>query len=210
MSKSLSVASVIEKNRLSSDTPFLLCLDIAIIDPGTAALIETLRVVHNTEPLAFNGFEYTAANFDIELKEEAGTQSSIILSIRDYTRAVQQRMQLYGGGVGFTVTVMVVNSGALQQPPEIIEHFVVTGSSSSSYVCSFTLGAENGLTKAFPRRRQAKDFCQWRYKDENCRYSGTLGSCDLSLKGANGCLVHDNVFRFGAFPGISGRDTRYG
>lgn len=210
MPTSLSVATVIEKNRLASNTPFLICLDIDVIDPASGNLVETIHIVRNTEPVDFNGHRYEAANFDIELKQESGTQTSIRLAIKDYSRAVQQRMQAFGGGVGFAVAVMIVNADALSQPPEMTEYFDVIGAESANYVCTFTLGAENAIAKTFPRRRQARDYCQWRYKSEECGYTGSLPSCDLSLKGVNGCVVHQNVIHFGAFPGINGRDVHYG
>lgn len=210
MTKSLSIATIIEKNRLSSDVPFLICLNIDVIDPATGNLVETLHIVRNAEPIQFEGHAYQPAQFDIELKQESGSQQSIKLSIKDYSKAVQQRMQLYAGGVGFAVAVIVVNAGALDLPAEIVENFDVIGAESSNYVCSFTLGAENNISKTFPRRRQAKDFCQWRYKSEECGYGGALPACDLSLNGANGCKAHDNVIRFGAYPGINTRDVNYG
>jgi hypothetical protein len=211
MPKQLSVASVIEKNRLSSDVPFLPCLDITVIDPATFATVEVLHLVRNDEDIIYNGFVYKAILFDLELKQEAGTQGSVNLSIVDYTRALQGRMQAYGGGVGFRVSILVVNAGALDQPPEIIEDFEVIGASSADYSASFTLGVENALAKTFPRRKQTRDFCQWRYKDAvTCGYTGGLSSCDLSLQGANGCAAHGNTVRFGAFPGINSNGARYG
>lgn len=210
MTKSLSVASVIEKNRISSDTPWLICLDIGVIDPDSMSVVETMHIVRNTEAITFNGHEYVPSSFDIELKEESGTQQSVSLSINDYSLAVQQRMQKYAGGVGFTVAIMVVNADQLDAPPEVIENFEVVGANSANYVCAFTLGAENNITKTFPRRRQTKDYCQWRYKGPDCGYTGSLTSCDLSLNGANGCKAHQNVIHFGAFPGINTRDARYG
>jgi hypothetical protein len=210
MTKSLSVASVIEKNKISSDVPWLICLDIDVIDPDTGEVVETGHYVLNTEQIEFNGHSYIPASFDIELKEESGAQQNVRLSFRDYSLTIQRKMQQYGGGVGFTVAVMVVNAGALNQPPEIVENFEVVGAESSNYSCSFMLGAENNVTKIFPRRRQMKDYCQWRYKSEECGYTGSLPSCDLSIKGANGCSVHQNVVHFGAFPGINSRDVSYG
>lgn len=210
MSKSLSVASIIEKNRLSSDVAFLICLDIDVVDPATGTLVETAHYVRNTETITFNGHTYEPANFDIDLKEESGQLQTVKLTIKDYARIIQQKMQAYGGGVGFGVSLSVVNSAALDHPPEVIEFFEVVGADSSNYVCSFTLGAENVVTKTFPRRRQTRDYCQWRYKGDECGYSGSMTSCDLTLKGANGCEAHQNVIRFGAFPGINNRDVRYG
>lgn len=210
MTTSLSVASVIEKNRLSSEVPWLMLVDIGVIDPETSALVETMRVVRNPDPVVFNGHEYSPASFDIELNSEAGAQSTVNLTFRDYTLAVQRKMQDYAGGVGFSVAIAVVNADRLDAPPEVIENFQVTSASNAAYDCSFTLGAENNIARTFPRRRQMRDYCQWRFKGEECGYTGPLNSCDLSLKGANGCAAHQNVVRFGGFPGINGRDVRYG
>ncbi|WP_186296785.1 hypothetical protein [Cupriavidus campinensis] len=206
MSKSLSVATAIEKNQLGSATPFLVCLDIGVIDPTTAQLVETVYLVRNSEEIVFNGLTYMPVPFDIELKSESGSQSSVNLSIRDTSRAVQARMQQYGGGVGFRVKMTVVNAGNLTQPPEVVENFEVVGADASDYTASFRLGAENVLSQTFPRRRQTKDFCQWRYKDLNtCGYIGGLETCDLTLQGPNGCAAHNNSRNYGAFPGINVR-----
>jgi phage-related protein len=210
MAAPLSVASVIEKNRLSSDVAFLVCLDIAVKDPSTGGLVETLYLVRNSESIVWNGHTYQPVPFDIELKEESGVLQSVTLSITDYSRMVMQRMQLYGGGVGFTVTVSVVNAGNLGQGPEVQEFFEVVGAEANAYVCAFTLGAENAIAHSFPRRKQTKDYCQWRYKGPECAYAGAMPSCDLSLKGPNGCEAHNNAPRFGAFRGLNTRDVVQG
>lgn len=211
MTKSLSVATVIEKNRISSEVPFLVCLDIRVIDPVTLSTVETLHLVRNDEDVTYNGFEYKAFIFDIELKEEPGSMSPVTLAVTDFSKAVQGRMQAYGGGIGFQVSVMVVNAAALDQAPEVVEDFEVIGASASNYVCTFELGVESALAKDFPRRRQSRDFCQWRYKDANtCGYSGGIATCDLTLKGPNGCGAHGNTIRFGAYPGVNSNGARYG
>lgn len=210
MSKSLSVASAIEKNRLSSDTPFLALLDIEVIDPATGVVIETDHIVRNSEDIVYQGITYVAGNFDIELKSEAGTQPTVTLAVRDITRAIQANMQAYGGGIGFNVTVMIVPGNNLIQPPEVIEYFQVVGASAANYNVSFTLGAENAITRTFPRRRQTRNFCQWRYKDaDTCGYAGALPSCDLTLIGPNGCATHANTPNYGAYPGINTNGIRY-
>lgn len=209
-SKNLSVATVIEKNRLSSDVPFLVLLNIEVVDPATGATVETLYIVRNSESITFQGNEYQPTKFDIELKQESGTQQQVSLTITDYSKAIQGRMQAYGGGVGFKVTMMIVNAGNLAQPAEVAEFFDVVSASAANYVCTFTLGAENAIMRQFPRRRQTRDFCQWRYKGAECGYTGSLETCDLTLRGGNGCGAHNNTVRFGAFPGINTRDVRYG
>lgn len=207
---SLSIASVLEKNRLDSDVPFLVALDIEVVNPATGVVVEVLYLVRNSEEITFNGNPYQPAIFDISFAAEAGAHSQISLSVSDFTGAIQARMEEYGGGVGFNVTMYIVNAGALGQAPEIEEFFQVTGANARDYKCSFTLGSENEVMKSFPRRRQSKDYCQWRYKDpDTCRYVGGLTSCSLTLQGANGCQTHGNTPNFGGYPGLNSNGFRY-
>lgn len=206
----LSVASVLEKNRLDSDVPLLVALDIDVVNPTTGSVVETLHLVRNSEQIVFNGRTYTAAMFDISFASEASAHPNVSMSINDYTGAVQARMESYGGGVGFGVTMYIVNSGALTQGPEIVEFFEITGASAKEFKCQFQLGADNETLKLFPRRRQTKDFCQFRYKDgATCKYAGPMTSCDLTLQGSNGCQAHGNSINFGAYPGLNGNGFSY-
>lgn len=211
MPKQLSVATVLEKNRLSSDVPFLVCLDIRVVDPATKALVEVLHLVRNSEDITFNGFEYRAIMFDMEVTQEAGAQNPVTLTVTDFTKAIQGRMEAYGGGVGFLVTLIVVNAGALGQPPEVVEDFEVVGASAANYIVNFELGVENALARTFPRRRQTRDFCQWRYKEAGtCGSTHPSATCDYTLQGSNGCASKSNTIRFGAYPGINSNGARYG
>lgn len=209
MSNNLSIISVIEKNKLSSQHAWLVALDIEVKSPEFNDPIETLRLVNNTEDIVVGGNTYTAASFDIELKQEAGTAPEVNLSIVDLSRAVQARMQEYGGGIGFNVIVSVFSAADLTQPPELQEFFQVIGANAANYRASFQLGAENPVSLNFPRRRQLRDFCSWRYKSPECGYTGNLPSCDLSLQGENGCAKHNNTVRFGSYPGLNSRNFRY-
>lgn len=210
MSKFLSVASVIEKNKIASDVPFLVCLEVDVYDSTTNDIVETFYLVRNTEDITWQGHVYVAMSFDIEFKSEANAIAPIQLRIFDYTRAVMERMQAYGGGVGSTVRVIVLNAGALDQPAEITEYFSVIGAQAQNYTILWTLGAENILEITFPKRRQMRDRCSWRYKSEQCKYAGTRATCDLTLQGPNGCEAHSNTINFGGFPGINSNGVSYG
>jgi phage-related protein len=210
MSKFLSVATVIEKNKIASDTPFLVCLEIDVLDPATNTLVETFYLVRNAEDVVWQGHTYVAMSFDIEFKSEANAIAPIQLRMFDYTRAVMERMQAYGGGIGSTVRVIVLNAGALDQPAEIMEHFSVVGAQAQNYTILWTLGAENILEITFPKRRQLRDRCSWRYKSGQCKYTGAKATCDLSLQGPNGCAAHFNTINFGGFPGINSNGVSYG
>lgn len=198
----VSVATAIEKNRIASDVAFVTCIEIEVRDPVTGNYVETVRMVNNNESITYQGHVYTAANFEFEIKAEAGSIPDITVTARDYTQELQVRMQAYGGGVGFQVRMMEVNTGNLNVAPEVEEVMTVVGASAQDYNVTFTLGAENPLTMRFPRRRQFRDRCPWAYKGAECKYSGPLASCDFTLKGANGCVAHANSLNFGAFAGI--------
>lgn len=200
----LSVATVIEKNRIASNVAFVPLLEIHVLNPATNEVVEVIRYARNSEDITFESNVYLKGAFDLDMKQGAGEIGDVTVSIKDYTRAVQSRMQDYGGGVGFPVTITIVNTGNLAQAAEIQETYKVVAAKSKGYDVEFVLGAENPLTMRFPRRLQARNRCPWAYKGARCGYSGPLTTCDFSLQGPNGCAAHDNTERFGAFPGVRG------
>lgn len=203
MARHLSVATVIEKNRVASSVAFVPLLAIKVKDPETGNIVETIRLAANSEGLVFQGETYTAASFKFTTKSSTGEVPELGVTIPDYTKIIQARMQAYGGGIGFEVVATIVNAGNLAQPAEIEENFEVIGADASDYVVSFKLGADNFLMRRFPYRRIFADRCLWRYKGAQCRYVGPLGTCDFTLNGTNGCSAHANSNRFGGFPGIN-------
>lgn len=209
MSTNLSLATVLEKNKLSSDVPFLALIDVDVVNPATGVVVITLHIVNNPESVTFNGVIYEPGGFNFELKAESGKQPEVTLSINDYTQTIQGYMQEYGGGVGSNVTLAIVRGDALDQPAEIVEYFQIVGASAAAYDATFQLGAENAVMKTFPRRRQHRDFCQWRFKSAECGYTGVLTTCDLGLQTSNGCTAHSNTINFGGYPGLTSNGTRY-
>lgn len=209
MSNILSIATVLEKNRIDSGVPFVALLDIEVIDPANQQTMEVLSYANNPEDLVFNGTTYEHGKFDLQFKTESGTQPDVSLSINDFTQAAQGRMQAYGGGVGFQVVLTIVNAARLDQPPEWQQQFEVMSGSAADYSVSWKLGAANSLAFAFPRRRQTKDYCQWRFKSAECGYAGSAPSCDLTLQGGNGCSAKNNTINFGGYPGMNSNGIVY-
>ncbi|MFP5300041.1 hypothetical protein R2R70_02345 [Cobetia sp. SIMBA_158] len=206
MARHHSVATVIDKNKIASLEAFIPMLEIEVIDHKTGNLVETLRICRNgNHDITYQGKLYATTDFNLTYKTEIDQPGEVSLSFFDRTGVITRYMQIYRGGVGFGVTLFFVNTGNMSQPPEFKERYSVRTASakSSDYTVSFTLGMENPLAMRIPRRTQRKDRCQWRYKGDQCRYSGSLPSCDYSLQGANGCAVHNNQANFGAFPGIN-------
>lgn len=208
MSTPLSIATVIEKNKVAGSVPFLVCLEITIRD-NNSLFVETVRVVNNPEDVIVQGVEFGKGAFSLSIKQESGSQADVSLSMHDYTKTVITKMNLYGGGIGFKVKMLVVNSAQLEQPPEIVEFFEVVSATAQGFSATLGLGAENFLVKQVPGRTQLRDFCSWGFKDHNCGYTGSQQTCDRSLNGANGCALKSNTRNFGGYPAIIAKSSSY-
>lgn len=210
MGRHLSVATAIEVSRIASPVAFVPLIDVVVNNPVTGAYVETLYFARNSENITWHGNVYEASAFDFDVQEETGQVPRVTVTVKDYSQAIIEQMESYGGGVGFSVVLSVVNAGNLAQAPELQETFTVVSAMAQDYVVSFTLGIENPLMMRCPRRRQFRDYCNWRYKDSaTCGYNGTKTSCDYTMWGGNGCLTHSDgsyganqFWRFGGFPGI--------
>lgn len=210
MSINYSLNSVIEKNSIDSNVPMLIALKIDVVDPDSESVVETLRIVANTEDVNVMGEDYTASPFTVEMQESSDDMPTASITIIDITQTVQAYMQEYKGGNGTHITMMMFYAPSTTVTHVEAEYTFDVKSSRSraaDYSVTWSIGAENPLTYPLPARKQMRERCQWRYKGEECGYNGSKPSCDLSLEGENGCREHDNVIRFGGFPGIQIRST---
>lgn len=202
MARHLSVGSIIEKNKIESQETFIILID-AIINDEYGNYVNTIRFCQNSENIVYNGNTYQASNFDITLNVEVNSEPTIKLSAQDQTRTLSQYIEAYGGLIGSECIMTVVNSAALDSPPEIQETFKILSASVNEYVVDFDLGTESATNKRFPNFRQFRDRCSWKYKGPRCKYAGALATCDYTLTGANGCIAHNNIANFGAFPSLN-------
>jgi hypothetical protein len=201
MARHLTVATVIESHAIASEVAFLFLVEIDIVNTADE-LIETVRVVNNTENINFGGNEYVAGNFKLDIKQHATEEPVIKLSAYDPTGVLRQRMEEFEGGVGFACRLVVVNSARLNDPAEMSEEFTILAGSAKGYNISFTMGTENPLRLRFPNRFQYQDRCSFKYKGTRCKYAGALGTCDFTFSGSNGCAAHGNSENFGGFRGM--------
>lgn len=197
----LSVASAIEKNKIASATAFVLLLSIVVTDLN-GAYVETLYLARNSENVVWNGFTYIASNFETKLDLGSESLPKFVVTSTDPSGYIRSRMEAYSGGVGFAVTLSVVNTGNLTQPPEIQETFEVTEASASGYEISFTMGVENPISQRFPVNLQMRDQCPYTFKGPRCKYVGSTTTCDFTYHGSNGCKSKANQVNFGGFPGL--------
>ena len=205
----VSVATAIEINRLATDVAFVLVLDVTVVDLN-GTFVETLHLAKNAENIIWNGNVYAASNFDVKLDMGTGTTPSFVVNARDPSGVIRSRMEMYEGGVGFAVTMSVINTGNLTQPPEIQETFQVVGAATSGFDVTLTMGVDNPLLFRFPQRLEFRDQCPFVYKGPRCKYAGGLATCDFTYFGANGCKFHANSANFGGFPGLQNMNVAGG
>lgn len=205
MPKHMSIATVIDKNRIASTNSFITLAEIEVVNVDTGELEETIYLANNNEDIDYQGNTYTATSFDFEITETAEGVPDLNVVFKDPTGGVMQKAETHNGGVGWKVRFKIVNSGNLAQPAEIEEFVYIIGAKANDYSIEFTLGARNPLAQTFPRRIQWRDRCPWIFKSNECGYSGPVSTCDYTLQGPNGCAAKSNQKRFGGFPGIRPR-----
>jgi hypothetical protein len=208
MARHLSVATVIEKNKVTSSVAFVILLDLRITDPNTREVVETLRIAANDENIIFgldeNGHSavYQAANFDLQVDQKQNSAPSVSLTARDQTQLIASRLEAYAGGVFSDVVLTVVNTARLDRPAEIQERFSVLTSSVKDYIVTASLGAENPLNIQFPKYKQSRERCAWRFKGYGCGYNGPATTCTYVLDGPGGCREKGNSLNARVLPGL--------
>lgn len=211
MAKSLTLANVIDKNKIASTTAWVFALSIDVTDPTTGLFVETIRVCRNNEALTIDGDLYDAFPFGVGIEESAGELPTVTIALTDVTQQVQALAQKYEGGLGFPVTLMIVPvfDADLDQDlePDLVEDFVVVtaSSDSSTYTTTWGLGAENPLSIKIPRRTQSRDRCSFDYKSVECGYGGIEATCSRTINGSNGCKSKSHEKNYGGLPGILSR-----
>jgi len=200
----LSVATVIEKSKIASNVAFVILLEIDVTDPNTRDVVETLRIARNSEDILFGGNLYRAANFSINIQQKDGEEPSVSCTARDPMGTITSLLEAYAGGMNSPVRMIVVNTGRLDKPAEMVETFQITTTSfaEQNAEVNITLGSENPLSVRFPLHYQYRDRCCWRYKSLECGYVGSMPKCSYTLEGADGCRAHSNTLHFGGIPGL--------
>ena len=196
MALNLSDNLIAEKNKLNTSSCWLWLLEILLADATT------FRFVRNTEDIIFDGNKYTAIGFDLDLiKGDAqGTIPSVVLKISNVGRILQKYIELLEGA---SIKLARINSALLSENYEQLEYeFVLMKTEYDANWRYFTLGNFNPYNRPFPLGRFKVAYCDYPYEGAECGYSGALPTCDHTLDGDDGCVVHENSSRFGAFLGM--------
>lgn len=201
--KSISSTLTIEKNRIATENPWLVLLDIALTDNVTV-----FNLVANTEDIVYQTRTYTACPLDIVPPRESakGEIPTITLRVANVTRVLQGYLEQLNGAIGSSVTLRIVNAAYLAENYADLEMtFEVLSASCNAQWVSFTLGAPSPLQRRFPMHRFIAGYCNWQFKSAECAYSGADAECRRNL---SACQAKGNSRRFGGFPGLSGGGIR--
>ena len=206
----ISVAASLEKSKLSSDDPWLPLVKITWPDASV------LRLVRNVDDIVYDCGDgdgaqtYTAFSWDFgSLNVTAdGSVPTWAVKLSNVQGLVESLLEAFGGGVGGSVSIYMVQASRLKREPALELDFDIVGSGSDAKLVNLTLGAESPFRILFGRHTYRADTCRWRYKSVQCGYSGSMPTCSLQLGGATGCRAHSNQLRFGAFPGIDSNGMR--
>ena len=190
---SISAISKAEKNKLSTDSAFLILLEIR--------LQNTVYICYNNEDVVWKGHIYQAFPFELgETSEESdGSDPNVSLKVSNVAQGLQWHVEDSGGGVGTQVILRVVNSKNLNGNADLEEYYTVLSCKIDEQWIDFTLGNEYSARTRRPLDRYMKNNCPFVYKGIRCAYRGNLEDCKHTLAD---CRAHKNSKRFGGFPGI--------
>ena len=190
----LSAAAIIEKNKLVSDSVWIILLEIATPD-------DTIRIASNNTNVEWGGYVWTAFPFIIDdMKYDKEELIEVPVRISNVTKFMEYFVEYYDGLINCEVVLRVVNSNFLdEENPELEENFVITSTTTDSSWCTFKLGSGFPLRQRFPKDRLLKDFCPFIYKGVECGSTSSEPDCPRTLYG---CYQRNNMSRFGGEPAM--------
>ena len=187
-----SKIATLEKNKLSSDAPFLLLFDIS-----HPQLAENIRLARNTEDVTWAGKTWMAFPVDIEdYSEDGKSLPALNMKIAAGQGLITTYLQKYGGLTDARVRIYIVHAKCLDvDKPEMELEFQIMETTYDEQWITFTLGASPELANRFPAWKYLTDFCPFVCGDIRCGYAGDK-TCKNNLAS---CLIPE---RFGGEPGI--------
>lgn len=200
----LSIAAQQDKSKLASGDAWILLLDVTYNG-------EHVRLARNVDAITFdagdgNGVQtYTPFSFEVTTEQtSAGQLPTILIRASNAMRILQGYIEQYGGLAGATANLYVYNTANPSGEPDLAITSTVMKTDCTATLVTLSCSAPSPLRTLFPRYLYRATFCMWvsKYKGAQCGYAGALPNCDGTYSGTNGCVVHGNAVRFGAFPGI--------
>jgi phage-related protein len=210
MTLPISSIAIEEKNKLATDSVFMIALEVII--PGVT---DHIRIILNNQDIIWrDGAEKPWIAFNFEIEEIGDTSKGEVpqveVRIANVSRALEAFIQEYDAWVkmnGFEpmeIYIYVLNSKAIAADPlcdpEVEHYFELKRPKFDNRWARFTLGVPNPNQKRFPGGRIMKDHCTYRrFKGARCGYIGTETTCNRTL---TQCRAYNNSVHFGGAPGM--------
>ncbi len=179
--------------------------------PGTAGgeavwqdMSYTFRLARNTENIAFNDFDYTAFNFELEAIQSANTGQTpqLTLKIANVNQLLRPVLSLYKGGQKSFAKLYLVHADNLALgPTELTWDFNIDSPILTNEFLTVSLTSDNPLTKRFPQIPYLSVYCPWYFTGAECGYTGAETTCNRTYQD---CAGRGNVANFGGFIGLQG------
>lgn len=188
-------AAILEKNKLSSDAPFLLLLKLHHAD-----LPEDIYLARNTEDVVWSGRTWTRFPLSVTpVTTDGTTLPTVNLTVSNCGGIIQSYLQRYGGMTDAAVTLYVVHTKLLDNPEPLDQlDFTNLSTSYDEAWVTFKLGSSPELYNKFPLDTYMVDFCPFVFKSVRCGYAGTDKPCNNTFKE---CRIKE---RFGGEQGMTG------
>lgn len=216
MALSLSSIAIEEKNKLSTDSVFLICMKLTI--PG---VVTPVYLVANDSNYTWDSISWIATDFSIEeiTESSTGENPQVALKVSNISRVMEAYIDSYdiycknNGYNPILVDFYLINTRAVTAnpncDPEVEHNFQLLYPRTDPLWATFTLGAPNPWNQRFPRNRMLRNLCRYkRFKtDARCGYVGVETTCDRTL---TQCRAYGNSDRFGGAPGAGQGGIRLG
>lgn len=196
----LSVAAILEKNKLAGNSCWPVLLEIQIPNG------EPIRLTNNNENIVWNGQTWASFPFELDNMQESGKGEipSLSIKVSNVTQEIQYYLEQVDGAVDFPVIIRVVNTTNLASPdPECELTYNCNSCTYDDMWINFALGGNAKLTRRVPERRHLKDFCDFQYGGIMCGVSAaTKAAFPTCRKTLAQCRERGNSTRFGGEPAI--------
>lgn len=153
MPRNFSVAAILEKNKVSSVNPYVICMELEIPDN------DSIFVTNNSEDVVIDADTYTAFPFTVDAVEVStdGGHQEIEVAVANVrhllTSQIVETEGLRGAKAYIRVVSLVRDEFDVWNSEVVIEEeFLVNQTTVTEEVVTIKLGVENILQKRFPPR----------------------------------------------------------
>lgn len=218
--RAIPAALITEKNRMQSEHPWVILLDVQI-DASTwiyltnyDAIYEYWKKYHDDwtgarDKIIFphsggSSYEFFPFRLNVMKETSTGGLEQLQIVVDNSNRQMEAYLHSYDL-IGNQIILRIVNLNYMASADnQMIDYFKIL-SITSGMIVSFGLGHLGLISKRFGRTITRS--CTFRFKDDYCGYTGSGTSCKRILGDASTpdtCKYYGNQARYGGFPNARG------